>query len=370
VPPSWRYALQLAQEAANAPPVHPVHTPVGGGWASVADLLFVQSAPTEAPRAMQSGVAPLPAGLTPAAAVRGGGALGAGQAVQPPDGVDGGMRVELPRPGEGLAADALGGRAAWRLEPSADALAAVSATPLSASLPARGACVVLTPHALVRLTRRGATGGAAGGELGGAGAILFPSFLHPLLTQPLTLTLSPNPNPNPNPHPTPPTPHPTPQPQPQPQSGEAPPSPASREWPLSLLLLQDDTQLQLCASGRFWYAWPPPCAAADDDDGLVEACEVSRWGVYAVGAVPPTIRCAAASSWPLLAGAAPSAAAAAEVQLCALAACCEQLLCESRRLPAARPAHGFAPEPRGNPSELLPELHADLMLAEEEATEI
>ena len=107
MPPSWRYALQLAQEAANAPPVHPVHTPVGGGWASVADLLFVQSAPTEAPRAMQSGVAPLPAGLTPAAAVRGGGALGAGQAVQPPDGVDGGMRVELPRPGEGLAADAL-----------------------------------------------------------------------------------------------------------------------------------------------------------------------------------------------------------------------------------------------------------------------
>lgn len=137
----------------------------------MADLLFVQSAPTVAPRPMQSGVAPLPAGLTPAAA-RGGGALGAGEAVQPPDGVDGGVRVELPRPGEGLAADALGGRAAWRLEPSADALAAVSATPLSASLPARGACIVLTPHALVRLTRRGATGGAAGGELGGAGAIL------------------------------------------------------------------------------------------------------------------------------------------------------------------------------------------------------
>ena len=147
-----------------------------------------------------------------------------------------------------------------------------------------------------------------------------------------------------------------------------PPSPTSREWPLSLLLLQDDTQLQLCASGRFWYASPPPRAAAAD--GFVEACEVSRWGVYAVGAVPPTIRCAAASSWPLLAGAAPSAAAAAEVQLCALAACCEQLLCESRRLPAARPAHGFASEVRGYSSELLPELDADLMLAEEEAAEI
>ena len=179
-------------------------------------------------------------------------------------------------------------------------------------------------------------------------------------------TLDPHPNPSPQPH------TPTPHPDPSPQLGEASPSPASREWPLSLLLLQDDTQLQLCASGRFWYAWPPPCAAtADDggDDGLVEACEASRWGVYAVGAVPPTIRCAAASSWPLLAGAAPSAAAAAEVKLCALAACCEQLLSESRRLPGVHAAHGFAPEPRGDPSELLPELHADLVLAEEEAAE-
>ena len=102
---------------------------------------------------------------------------------------------------------------------------------------------------------------------------------------------------------------------------------------------------------------------------MVEACEVSQWGVYAVGAVPPTIRCAPASSWPLLAGAAPSAAAAAEVKLCALAACCEQLLSESRRLPGVHPAHGFAAEPRGEPSEVLPELHADLMLAEEEAAE-
>ena len=85
--------------------------------------------------------------------------------------------------------------------------------------------------------------------------------------------------------------------------------------------------------------------------------------------MPPTIRCAAASSWPQLAGAAPSTAVAAEVQLCALAACCEQLLCESRRLPMARPAHGFASVPRGHPSELLPELHADLMIAEEEVTE-
>jgi hypothetical protein len=169
VPPSWRYALQLAQEAASAPPLH---DRAAGGWATVGDLLFVQPAPAEAPRPMQSGLAPLPAGLTPAAA-RGDGALGEGEAVQPPDG---GVRVELPQAGEGLAADALGGRAAWRLEPSADALAAVSATPLSASLPARGARVVLTPHALVRLTRpgaaRGAARGAAGGEFGGAGAIL------------------------------------------------------------------------------------------------------------------------------------------------------------------------------------------------------
>ena len=154
VPPSWRYALQLAHEAASAPPVH---ARAAGGWASVGDLLFVQPAPAEAPRPMQSGLAPLPAGLTPAAA-RGDGALGEGEAVQP---ADGGVRVELPCAGEGLAADAL---------------AAVSATPLSASLPARGARVVLTPHALVRLTRpgaaRGAARGAAGGEFGGAGAIL------------------------------------------------------------------------------------------------------------------------------------------------------------------------------------------------------
>ena len=86
MPPSWRYALQLAQEAANAPPVQPR---AGGGWASVGDLLFIQSAPAEAPRPVQSGLAPLPAGLTPAAA-RGDGALGEGEAVQPPDG---GVRV-------------------------------------------------------------------------------------------------------------------------------------------------------------------------------------------------------------------------------------------------------------------------------------
>ena len=163
--------LQLANEAASAappPPSQAAHaTAAGSGWASVADLLFVQPTPPEGPQAAQSGAAPLPAGLTPAVA-RSGGALGTGEAVQPPDGVDGGVRVELPRPGQGLAADTLGGRAAWRLEPSADALASVSATPLSTSLPARGACVVLTPHALVRLTRRGAARSTARGELGGA----------------------------------------------------------------------------------------------------------------------------------------------------------------------------------------------------------
>ena len=269
VPASWQHALRLALEAASTLPVPSGGAATGDGWVAAADLLFV-GPPAAAPapatggrplHAVRSMVAPLPSGM---------------DASVPRSPEDAGVRVPLPRPGEGVGARhaASAARADWRLSTDVDALQAVSATALSTWLPKRGARLVLSPYALVRLLRPAAAAAAA----------------------------------------------------------------ASNEWLLQLMRLDSDAPLALSANGRFWDAGAAAAAAADDAPGWIgagTAGEVAGAGgprrVYAAGAVPPTLKCGAAPK---------AAAAKPQVALGALASCCEQLLREARRLPRAASAVG------------------------------
>ena len=146
VPSSWQHALRLALEAARTLPMPSGGAATGDGWVAAADLLFVGPAAAALPtdgrplRAVRSMVAPLPGGV---------------DASLPRSAGDAGVSVPLPQPGDGIAARqaASAARAEWRLSTDVDALQAVSATALSTWLPKRGARLVLSPYALVRLVR-------------------------------------------------------------------------------------------------------------------------------------------------------------------------------------------------------------------------
>lgn len=178
----------------------------------------------------------------------------------------------------------------WMMPSQPGALALLGAGPTSMVLPEEGAQMLLTPHALFRL---GDTAGPEGhdeaiGASGVAGATRAAAAV------------------------------------------------ALERPSLALTLLQDDTQLQLSSNGRFWHRTVKDTS--------------SQSLVYAVGAIPPTLRFLAPNGAP----------AASLSQLAALGIALWE---QQRRLPAA-PPRGVSNGSEGlegtcNSAELLVEAEAD-----------